>query len=123
MKRIMFRMKVKKGKEDEYIRKHKLLMESYDNTDVEPKPTQEEKKLCDATWQLHKKAGIKNYSIFMKDNDLYAYFESEDPMKSLGGATAGEVGRRWQKFMEGILVQEKGKPVFEIIDLEVFHMD
>ena len=123
MERIVFKMKCRKGQEKEYIRKHKLLMASYMNLEINPPPTAEESALCDATWQQHKRAGIKNYSIFMKDTDLYAYFESEDCGKSLDLATAGEVGEKWQQFMSGILEQENGKPVFEIITEEVFHMD
>jgi len=123
MERIIFKMKCKKGQEKEYIRKHKLLMKSYTDIELNPPPTVEEAALCDATWQQHKKAGIRNYSIFMKDNDLYAYFESDNCSKSLDLATAGEIGAKWQDFMGGILEQENGKPVFEIITEQVFHMD
>jgi L-rhamnose mutarotase len=116
-------MKCKAGKEREYARKHQLLMYSFSNADIDPPPTEEERVLCDATWKQHKQAGIKNYSIFMKGTDLYAYFESEDCARSLDLATAGEIGRKWQDFMSGILEQENNKPVFDIIDSEVFHMD
>ena len=123
MERLMFKMRCKKGMEEEYIRKHKILMQSY-MTLSDPEPVApEEERLCDATWRLHKRAGISNYSIFMKEGILYAYFESEDARLSLDGVTAGEIGRRWQAYMEGILEQEGGKPVFEIISAEVFHMD
>lgn len=121
--RVMFLIKCKPGEQEEYIRRHALLMDCRPDSTNKPKATKEEIEMCTKVWDLHKCAGIKNYSIFMKDNTLYAYMESNDYKKALDQVTRSEIGQKWQQFMNGIVEQENGVPVFDIIECEVFHMD
>jgi len=123
MGRVMFLMECKPGMEDEYKRRHKLLMDSCPDSNTEPEGSEEEIQLCKKVWKLHKNAGIKNYSIFMKEDTLYAYMEADDYNKALDKVTSNKIGRKWQEFMNGILKQKDGKPVFNMIEEEIFHME
>ena len=58
-------------------------------------------------------AGIHNYTIWNIGDELFAYMECDiDLEESMRIQTESEVGRRWSKHMEGILVtdEESGQP-------------
>ncbi|MEG0785446.1 MAG: hypothetical protein RR389_08490 [Christensenella sp.] len=92
MQRVFMMMKVKAGKESEYVRRHNLLMRHDGAGNAEA--SAQELELCRQTWKTHKDAGIKNYSIFLIGSKLYAYFEAEDYRKTLDIITKSEVGQK-----------------------------
>lgn len=107
------------GQEAEYARRHSLLMNWRNAQGI----SEEERRLFKDTWELHKAAGIRNYSIFMIGGELFAYFEAEDYKKSLDTITRSPAGQAWQKYMEGFLEQEDGVPVMHKSDSPVFYME
>lgn len=119
MQRVFFKMRCVPGKEAEYARRHGLLMRWQDAEGI----SEDERLLLKDTWELHKAAGIRNYSIFMMSGGLFAYFEAEDYKKSLDIITQSSAGQVWQKYMEGFLEQEDGVPVMQICSSPVFYME
>jgi L-rhamnose mutarotase len=119
MQRVFFKMRCLPGKQEEYVRRHHLLMHFKDAEGI----SEEERQLLKSTWELHKAAGIQNYSIFLIGCDLFAYFEAEDYRKSLEQVTASPDGQAWQKYMDGFLQQENGVPVMQMCEQSVFYME
>src|SRR3954454_20407351 len=103
MQRVAFKMKLLKGCEDEYKKRH-------DEIWIELK-------------QLLKQTGIKDYSIFLdeKTNDLFAYLTIDDATK-LDDLPNEMVMRKWWSYMKDIMeTNEDDSPV--VIPLkEVFHL-
>lgn len=102
--RQAFRMKIKKGFETEYARRHALIW-----------PEMKE---------LLKKQGISDYSIFLdEDTDtLFAYQLSngENGSQDLGNL---EIVKKWWRYMADIMdVNDDFSPV-SIPLKEVFHLD
>jgi L-rhamnose mutarotase len=67
-------------------------------------------------------AGIRNYSIFRADNEVFGYFEADDLDAAGRYLDAQDVSRRWQDHMAGLLeerVPEAGPPPLE----EIFRLD
>jgi L-rhamnose mutarotase len=66
--------------------------------------------------------GIRNYTIFLRGLDLFAYYETDDP--ALGARQAeNPVVQRWWKMMEPYMdYNSDGTPWSEPIQ-EVFHLD
>ena len=103
MKRIASKMKLLKGYEAEYKKRH------------------------DEIWgelkDLLKQTGISDYSIFLdeKTNDLFAYFTIEDD-KKLNELPAKEIMKKWWAYMKDIMETNKdGSPV--VVELkEVFYL-
>ncbi len=104
MERIAFTMRVKAGQEAEYRSRH------------------------EAVWPamlraLHA-AGCRNYSIYMKGQDLFAYMEVEDFQAFLKIMAADPDSDRWEAYMAGIM--ERGilpETGFHERLVEVFHLD
>jgi len=104
MRRVAFKMRLKKGFEAEYRRRH------------------------DAIWPelsaLLSKAGVSDYSIFL-DAETLTLFGIQ---KRSDGSTADDlpwepVMRRWWDYLEDIMeTNPDGSPVAVVLD-EVFHMD
>jgi L-rhamnose mutarotase len=70
---------------------------------------------------LHR-SGIRNYSIYRRGLDLFAYYECDDPTRQ---ATQRDdpVVRRWWKMMEPYMeYNDDGTPWSEPIE-EMFHLD
>jgi L-rhamnose mutarotase len=103
MARYIFLMKCKPGSEDEYKRRHKNVY-------------------LDLLEAL-KDVGIRNYSIFMDGNLLYAYLEVNDFHKAMGDLERHPANQRWQTYMSDILEQKDGAPKMSLIKEEVFHLD
>jgi L-rhamnose mutarotase len=103
MQRVVFKMKLFKGHEDEYKKRH------------------------DEIWnelkELLKQTGIANYSIFLDEetNGLFAYFSIED-LKKLDDLAKEPVMKKWWNYMKDIMeTNEDGSPV--VVSLkEVFHL-
>ena len=103
MQRIAFKMKLFKGKEAEYKKRH------------------------DAIWpelkSLLKTTGIEDYSIFLDEetNDLFGVLKIEDPMK-LDELPNHPVMRKWWNYMKDIMeTNEDGSPV-SVRMIEVFYL-
>jgi L-rhamnose mutarotase len=90
---------------------------------IKPELKADYRKAHDEIWpdmaQAIRDAGIRNYTIsFLPDGTLFAYLESEDPVKAFEILGKTEVNARWQKAMSRFFV----KPGIEVIE-EVFHID
>jgi L-rhamnose mutarotase len=103
MQRIAFKMKLFKGKEDEYKKRH------------------------DEIWpelkSLLKTKGIEDYSIFLdkETNDLLGVLKVEDSMK-LDELPNHPVMKKWWSYMKDIMeTNEDGSPV-SIRMSEVFYL-
>jgi L-rhamnose mutarotase len=103
MQRIAFKMKLFKGYEEEYKKRHNEIW-----SDLK---------------ELLKKSGIAEYSIFFdkQSNDLFAYLTVED-RKKLDGLPGEPVMEKWWSYMKDIMeTNEDNSPV--VIPLkEVFYL-
>ena len=104
MKRVAFKMKLKPGFKDEYIKRHE---------EVWP-----------GIVELIKRSGISDYSIFLDDetNILFAVQKGsgEASSQDLG---AVEIQQKWWDYMSDIMeANPDNSPVTVHLD-EVFHMD
>jgi L-rhamnose mutarotase len=104
MKRIASKMKLLKGYEAEYKKRH------------------------DEIWgelkDLLKQTGISDYSIFLDEetNDLFAYFTIEDD-KKLNELPAKEIMKKWWAYMKDIMeTNEDNSPVSTPLK-EVFYLE
>lgn len=104
MQRVGFAMRVKPGAEDEYLRRHRAVWPE----------------LLDDL----RAAGCRNYSIFMRPPDLFAYMEVESWDAFLHAMAGSEANRRWQEHMRDILELDAdpatGHPPRLV---EAFHLD
>jgi L-rhamnose mutarotase len=67
-------------------------------------------------------AGIRNYTIFRKGNEMFGYFESDDLHAAAVHMEAQDVNARWQDAMAGLLeerVPDAGPPTLE----EIFRLE
>src|SRR5262245_17854095 len=67
-------------------------------------------------------AGIRNYTIFRSQDQMFGYFEADDLDKAGAYLAAEEVTARWQDAMAELLaerVPDAGPPALE----EVFRLD
>ena len=67
-------------------------------------------------------AGIRNYSIFRAENEVFGYFEADDLAATARYLDAQDVSRRWQDHMADFLeerVPDAGPPSLE----EIFRLD
>jgi len=101
--RIASKMKLLKGFETEYKRRH------------------------DEIWPelktLLKEAGIKDYSIFLDEetNDLFAYFTIEDD-KKIDELPAREIMKKWWDYMKDIMETNEDNSPVSIPLKEVFYL-
>jgi L-rhamnose mutarotase len=103
MIRKAFRMSVRTGHEDEYVRRHNPIWRELADTLV-----------------AH---GVSNYSIFLdrQTGDLFAYaeIESEERWEAIA---ATDVCRRWWQYMREVMPSEPdGEPITRPLP-EVFHL-
>lgn len=103
MKRIAFKMKLLKGYEVEYQKRHDEIWNE----------------LCG----LLKKNGIKDYSIFLDktNNDLIGFLKVEDS-NNLDNLQAHEVMQRWWKYMSDIMETNPDNSPISFPLKEVFYM-
>ncbi|HRI20714.1 MAG TPA: L-rhamnose mutarotase [Panacibacter sp.] len=103
MQRIAFKMKLFKGKEDEYKKRH------------------------DEIWSelkdLLKQAGIKDYSIFLDEatNDLIGYLTIDDA-KKLDELPNEPVMQKWWAYMKDIMETNEDNSPVNIPLKEVFYL-
>lgn len=104
MERVAFKMKLFKGCEEEYKRRH------------------------DALWpelqSLLKEAGIKDYSIFLDEdtNALFGYLTIEDKTR-LDELTAQPVMKKWWAYMKDIMESNDDNSPVSIPLKEVFYLE
>ena len=96
MERYVWRNYIKKGMEEEYIRRH--------NEWFWPEMT-----------ELFNECGIHNYSIWLVENEVIGYMECEKGVKyALSCQQASKVKSRWDEYMKDILIRktdpDTGKP-------------
>ena len=103
MQRVAFKMKLFKGYEAEYKKRHD--------------------ELWDDLKKLLKHAGVADYSIFLDEetNFLFAYLTIDDA-KKLDALSHEPVMKKWWSYMKDIMeTNEDGSPV--VVELkEVFHL-
>lgn len=104
MERIAFAMRLLPGADDEYRRRH---------ADVWPE-------MLDAL----RSAGARNYSIFLRDSDLFGYLEVEDFERFRRTMAASPVDARWQAEMAGLIdpLTDPSTGFHRRLD-EVFHLE
>jgi L-rhamnose mutarotase len=104
MERMGFRMRIKPGTEDEYVRRHQQVWPE----------------MLDALGH----AGFHHYSIYRDGLTLFAYFESENVRETLARIVADPVNSRWSAMMNDILLAETDSSTGFVPALpEVFHFD
>jgi L-rhamnose mutarotase len=103
MQRVAFKMKLFKGKEDEYKKRH------------------------DEIWSelkdLLKQAGIKDYSIFLDEetNFLFGYLTIDDA-KKLDELPNEPIMRKWWTYMNDIMETNEDSSPINIPLKEVFYL-
>jgi L-rhamnose mutarotase len=104
MERIGFVMKLLKGGEDEYRRRH---------AEIWPEMAAE-----------LKAAGAQNYSIFLRGDDLFGYLEVDDFVAFRRHMDASAVNARWQADMARLIdpLTDPATGFHERLE-EVFHLD
>ena len=104
MQRIAFTMRIKPGTEEEYRRRHQQVWPDL---------------LADL-----KRAGCKNYSIYLRDTELFAYMEVDDFQRYLEIMAASQASEHWEEYMSDILIRETDTATgFPHVLPEVFHLD
>ena len=103
MKRIAFKMKLFKGKEAEYKRRHDELWPELQ--------------------QVLKHTGISNYSIFLdeKTNDLFGVMEIKN-QNTLDGLPSNPIMNRWWTYMKDIMETNEDHSPISIPLKEVFYL-
>jgi L-rhamnose mutarotase len=104
MERVGFTMRILPGREAEYRRRHAAVWPA----------------MLDAL----KTAGCRDYSIFIRASDLFAYLEVDDFVAFRASMAASPVNARWQAEMAE-LIDPLTDPVtgFHQRLEEVFHLD
>ena len=103
MTRVAFKMKLFKGKEDEYKKRH------------------------DEIWnelkELLKQSGVKDYSIFLDEetNHLFAYLTIDDS-KKLDELPDTPIMKRWWAYMKDIMETNEDNSPVSIQLKEVFYL-
>ena len=102
MARVGFKMRLKRGNETEYEKRH-----------VEIWPELQ---------MLLQNTGIRNYTIFRDDLTLFAYLEIDEPV-NLDDLPKNEVMKKWWSYNEPLMeCNTDASPVVTILN-EVFHQD
>lgn len=103
MQRIAFKMKLFKGYETEYKKRHDELWNELKD--------------------LLKQAGVKEYSIFLdeKTNDLFAYLTIDDAEK-LDQLPNEPVMKKWWSYMKDIMETNEDSSPVTIALKEVFYL-
>ena len=105
MERYAWRAKLKPGKREEYCRRHDEIWESMKQT--------------------LKAAGIRNYSIWIVDNDIFGYYECEKGIEFAAKVQAeSDVVKCWNEYMKDVMEMELDKKTgSQPLMTEVFRFD
>ena len=103
MQRVAFKMKLFKGCEDEYKKRHD--------------------EIWDELQELLKQSGINDYSIFFDEttNDLFGYLMIEDA-KKLDELPNEPVTKKWWSYMKDIMETNEDDSPVSIRLKEVFYL-
>lgn len=66
--------------------------------------------------ELIKKAGIRNYTIWLSDGDIFAYYEVEDLNKCREVLRDSEVKAKWDQYMSDIITFKNNSGVPDLLD-------
>jgi L-rhamnose mutarotase len=102
MARHLYLMQCKPGCEKEYVERHKAVFPEL--------------------LASLKRVGVRDYSIFMRGTQLYAYMVVDDFKAAMKELSDDPANRRWQEFMEDIMVTEGESAAVDIVDNEVFYL-
>ena len=104
MERVGFTMRLLPGQEAEYRQRHAAVWPE----------------MLDAL----KAAGVRDYSIFIRGDDLFAYLEVEDFAAFRASMAAQPVNDRWQAEMAELIdpLTDPGTGFHQRLE-EVFHLD
>jgi L-rhamnose mutarotase len=104
MERVGFVMQLLPGQEAEYRRRHAAVWPE----------------MLDAL----RAAGARNYTIFLRDDDLFGYLEVDDLERFRQLIAASPVNARWQAEMAGLIdpLTDPATGFHHRLD-EVFHLD
>jgi len=104
MDRVGFSMRILPGQGEEYRRRHAAVWPE----------------MLDAL----RAAGARNYSIFARDSDLFAYLEVEDFAAFRAAMAASPVNDRWQAEMAALIdpMTDPETGFHQRLE-EVFHLD
>ena len=72
--------------------------------------------------KLIKKAGVQNYSIFLKGRELFSYLEVDDWDKAISIMMDDPAGLRFQEAISPLMEADDPVAPWEVIE-EVFHLD
>ena len=103
MQRVAFKMKLCKGFEEEYKKRHEVLWPELKS--------------------LLKKTGIKDYSIFLDEetNILFAYLTIDDVLK-LNDLPNEAIMKKWWDYMKDIMETNEDNSPVNISLKEVFYL-
>ena len=76
----------------------------------------------DEVREAHRRAGMRNYTIFRDNLTLFAYFEADDPQACFEHLKTEPIMEEWWAKTNPLMLTEDDAP--KITELrEVFHMD
>lgn len=95
---------------------------------VFPGKIEEYKKRHDEIWpemiELFKKAGVRNYSIWNIENDLFGYYECDNLEKARQIQEQSKVKKAWGQYMSDVMEMEKDPLTGETVQMrQVFMLD
>jgi L-rhamnose mutarotase len=104
MERVGFTMRILPGQEAEYRRRHAAVWPE----------------MLDAL----KAAGCRDYSIFIRGSDLFAYLEVDDFVRFRASMAANVVNDRWQADMASLIdpLTDPATGFHQRLE-EIFHLD
>jgi len=80
---------------------------------IPPGMQEEYKRRHDNLWpemgELLRQCGIRNYTIWSYDGDMFAYCEVDDPETCRKVLAGSEVKERWDEYMSDILTVPEGE--------------
>lgn len=78
---------------------------------VKPGMMEEYKKRHDEIWpemkEMFRKAGIRNYSIWNMENELFGYYECDSIEKAAEIQQKSEVTKKWSEYMKDVMEMKK----------------
>ena len=88
MEKYAWKAEILNGKKDEYVKRHNEIWQEMKD--------------------VLKKAGIRNYSIWICGNELFGYYECEYGIEYAGKVQAeSEVVNKWNEYMKDVMIMEK----------------
>lgn len=104
MERHFFLLRCKSGTEKEYIERHKHVFPDL--------------------LAAFRRVGVQSYSIFMRDNQLYAYMEVENFEQAMAELDKDPANVRWQEYMKDMMEPcGKDGSIVDVVDNEVFFFE